>query len=159
MRISAGWLGRLMNLWPPFLGAGIRVREITPDWRRAVVALHHRRWTSNYVGTHFGGSLFAMTDPFYMLLLLHSLGSRYWVWDRSARIDYRRPGRGTVTARFELDEARLAAIRAATAGGDKHLECFEVAIRDGDGEVVAVVERTLYIRLKPDHRPGEVTDG
>ncbi|WP_435104414.1 DUF4442 domain-containing protein [Arhodomonas sp. AD133] len=144
-----------MNIWPPFLGAGVRVKEISPDWQRAVVALHHRRWTSNYVGTQFGGSLFAMTDPFYMLMLLHALGKRYWVWDHSARIEYRRPGRGTVTARFELDPERLARIRAAAESGEKLLEDFTVAIRDNEGEVVAAVERTIYIRLKPHHRrPG-----
>ncbi len=152
MRVSAKWLARLMNVWPPFLGAGVRVKEISHDWQRAVVELRHRRWTSNYVGTQFGGSLFAMTDPFYMLMLLHALGGRYWVWDQSARIDYRRPGRGTVTARFELDPERLARIRTDALSGEKLLEDFTVAIRDRDGEVVATVERTLYIRLKPDYR-------
>ena len=70
-----------MNLWPPFLGAGIRVRHIAPDWSEVRVELRQGLLNRNYVGTHYGGSLFSMTDPFYALMLMHLLGSRYLVWD------------------------------------------------------------------------------
>ena len=73
-----------MNLWPPYLGAGIRVRSIAADWSEASVELRLGLLNRNYVGTHFGGSLFAMTDPFYALLLMHRLGERYLVWDQAA---------------------------------------------------------------------------
>jgi hypothetical protein len=68
-----------MNLWPPFRGAGVRVRHIAPDWREAHVELKFGLLNRNYVGTHFGGSLYAMTDPFYMLMLIHLLGPDYVV--------------------------------------------------------------------------------
>jgi hypothetical protein len=68
-----------MNLWPPFLFSGVHVAEIAPDWRYARVELRLRPWNRNYVGTHFGGNLFAMTDPFWMLLLMHCLGRDYYV--------------------------------------------------------------------------------
>jgi acyl-coenzyme A thioesterase PaaI-like protein len=142
-----------MNLWPPFLGAGIHVRSIAADWSEAVVELRARWLNRNYVGTHFGGSLFAMTDPFYALLLIHRLGERYLVWDQAARIEFVAPGRGTVSARFELPEARVAAIRAEAAGGAKVLPEFEVEIRDAAGTVVATTHKTLYVRLKPRYRP------
>ncbi len=64
-----------------------------------------RPWNRNYVGSHFGGSLFAMTDPFWMLLALHALGSDYIVWDQAGEIAFARPGRGTVAAEFHLDDA------------------------------------------------------
>src|SRR5688572_6524224 len=114
-----------MNLWPPYRGAGIRVRSIAPDWSGAEVELGQRWFNRNYVGTHFGGSLFAMTDPFFALLLMHRLGERYHVWDQAARIDFVAPGRGTVSARFELPDERVAAIRAQTTAGDKVLPEFE----------------------------------
>jgi acyl-coenzyme A thioesterase PaaI-like protein len=142
-----------MNLWPPFLGAGIRVRSIAPDWSEALVELRARGFNRNYVGTHFGGSLFAMTDPFYALLLMHRLGERYLVWDQAARIEFVAPGRGTVHARFELPEARVAAIRAEAQGGAKVLPQFEAEIRDGAGALVATVNKTIYVRLKPRYRP------
>jgi acyl-coenzyme A thioesterase PaaI-like protein len=72
-----------INLWPPFLFTGIHVTRITPDYRQIDVELRLRPWNRNYVGTHFGGSLFAMTDPFWMLGLLHILGRDYYVWDRA----------------------------------------------------------------------------
>ena len=38
------------------------------------VEMKLRWWNANYVGTHFGGSLFAMTDAFYMLMVMAKLG-------------------------------------------------------------------------------------
>lgn len=142
-----------MNLWPPFLGAGIRVRSIAPDWSEALVELRGRFWNRNYVGTHFGGSLFAMTDPFYALLLMHRLGERYLVWDQAASIEFVAPGRGTLTARFQLSEEGVEAIRGQAANGGKVLPEFDVEITDRAGAVVARVHKTVYVRLKPRFRP------
>ncbi len=139
---------RLMNLWPPFFFAGIRVTHIAEDWREVSVEMRLGRLNRNYVGTHFGGSLFAMTDPFYMLMLLKVLGRDHVVWDKAATIDYLKPGRGTVTARFRLDDERIAEIRAAAADGSKVLPVFRCEIHDTDGDVVARLDRTLYVRLK-----------
>jgi acyl-coenzyme A thioesterase PaaI-like protein len=142
-----------MNLWPPFLGAGIRVRRISPDWSEVVVALRQGVLNRNYVGTHYGGSLFSMTDPFYALMLMHRLGSRYLIWDQAARIDFVAPGRGTVTAQFVLPPERVEAVRAEAASGAKVLPEFDVDIRDAAGKVVASVHKVLYVRLKPRFRP------
>ena len=126
MRFNAGVLRRAMGWWLPFLGAGIRVRSLSDDFREAVVELRLGRLNRNYVGTHFGGSLYAMTDPFFMIMLLHNLGGDYLVWDKSGSIEYVAPGRGTVLAHFQLAEARIAEIKAQAAGGDKVLPEFEV---------------------------------
>lgn len=138
-----------MNLWPPFLFAGIRVEHIGADWRSARVALRMRPWNRNYVGTHFGGSLFAMTDPFWMILVKECLGRDHYVWDRAGGIEFLKPGRGTVRARFELVEDDLDAIRRATAGGDKHLHWFETEVVDGEGDTVARIRKQIYARRKP----------
>lgn len=143
----------VMNAWPPFLGAGIHVRSIAADWSEAVVELRARLVNRNYVGTHFGGSLFAMTDPFYALLLMHRLGERYLVWDQAASIEFVAPGRGTVTARFSLSSERVESIKGAAESGAKVLPEFECEIRDGTGKAVARVKKTIYVRLKPRYRP------
>lgn len=141
-------LRRILNLWPPYLFAGVRVRAIGEDWRSAEVELRAHWWNRNYVGTHFGGSLFSMTDPFWMLLALRALGRDYIVWDKAGEIVFRKPGRGTVHARFALDDAVLDEIRAATAGGEKYLRWFDTDVVDADGEVVARTRKQLYIRRK-----------
>jgi len=143
-----------MTLWPPFFGAGVRVRHIAQDWRAARVELGLHWWNRNYVGTHFGGSLFAMTDPFFMLLLMHRLGDRYLVWDRTGRIDYVSPGRGTVRAYFAIPEDRVEAIRAEAANGKPCHSEFEVdVVHADDASLVARVHKTLYVRLKARYRP------
>jgi acyl-coenzyme A thioesterase PaaI-like protein len=153
VRFSARTLRRGMHWWPPFLGAGIRVRSLTDDFREAVVELREWRLNRNLLGTHFGGSLYAMTDPFYAIMLLHNLGPDYLVWDQSGSIEYLAPGRGTVSARFALTEARLAQIRAQAAGGEKVLPEFRIDVVDAAGTVVAKVRKTVYVRLKQRHRP------
>lgn len=140
------------NLWPPFLFAGVHVTQLSADWRHARVELRARPWNRNYVGTHFGGSLFAMTDPFWMILILRALGRDYIVWDKAAEIEFVKPGRGTVHARFDLDDATLARIRAATAQGEKHLLWLPVEVLNAEGEVVARVRKQVYIRRKPAAR-------
>lgn len=147
-KVSPRTLRLLMNIWPPFLGAGIRVRHIAADYRQVMVDMNLSWRNRNYVGTHFGGSLYAMTDPFLMLMLLHTLGSGYRVWDKAGSIDYVAPGRGRVSARFDLLDDDVAQIRRMTESGDKHLHVFNVDVRDDEGMLVARVEKVIYIRRK-----------
>ncbi len=139
-----------MNLWPPFLFTGIHVTDIGQDWRSARVELRLRPWNRNYVGTQFGGSLFAMTDPYWMLLMLHALPRDYIVWDRAAEIEFVKPGRSTVHADFRLDDAVIEEVIAAAADGEKVLRWFDTDVIDAEGEVVARVRKQLYIRRKRD---------
>lgn len=148
--MKASTLRRFFNIWPPFLFSGIHVNSISSDWRSADVELRLRPWNRNYVSTHFGGSLFSMTDPFWMILVMHCLGTDYIVWDKAADIEFVKPGRGTVHARFKVDEQALDEIRAATAGGDKHLRWFPVDVVDAQGDIVARVRKQLYVRRKRD---------
>ncbi|HUD41649.1 MAG TPA: DUF4442 domain-containing protein [Dokdonella sp.] len=141
-------LRHIMNLWPPFLFSGIRVLELGADWRSARVALRRRWYNGNYVGVHFGGSLFAMTDPFWMLLLMHCLGRDYTVWDKAAEIEFVAPGRETVYAEFRIDEILLDAIRAQTGSGDKYLHWLPVEVRTANGELVARVRKQVYVKRK-----------
>jgi acyl-coenzyme A thioesterase PaaI-like protein len=137
-----------MNLWPPLLFAGIRVKVSDVNFRHFEVELKLRWWNRNMMGTQFGGSLFAMTDPFYMLMLSENLGPDYVVWDKAADIDFVAPGRGKVHAKFLVTPERLAEIRAATADGAKYLPVFEVDITDASGTLIAKVKRVLYVRKK-----------
>ena len=136
-------LRHVLNLWPPFLFAGIHVSEISRDWRRIRVELRMRPWNRNFVGTHFGGSLFAMIP------VLQCLGPDYFVWDKAGQIEFVKPGRGTVHATFELDDSTLDELRAATAGGEKVLRWFDADVVDAQGEVVARTRKQVYVRRKP----------
>lgn len=149
LRLPPGVLRLGMNLWPPFVGAGIHVLAIAPDYRRVTVRLRLGLFNRNYFGTHYGGSLFSMTDPFYALMLLHNLPRGYRVWDKAARIEFLAPGRRDVFAHFVLDEARIAEVLAATAGGARYEPTWPVDVVDADGALVARVEKTLYIRRSP----------
>jgi acyl-coenzyme A thioesterase PaaI-like protein len=148
LRLGADGMRRLFNLWPPFRGMGVKVVELDPDYRHATVELRMKLLNRNYVGTHFGGSLFAMADPWFMILMMHRLGEDYVVWDKAGTVRFLKPARGTVKARFEMPEERVAEAREKTAGGGKHEPVFMAAIVDEQGVTVAEVEKTLHIRRK-----------
>ena len=143
------WLRRLVNFWPPFLFNSISATYIAKDFREIHVALKLRFYNRNYVGVHFGGNLFAMTDPWYMLMLMQNLGRDYYVWDKKATIEFISPGRGTVTANFLLTAEKLEEIRVATANGEKYLPEFTVEIYNAQQHLVACVHKTVYVKLKP----------
>jgi acyl-coenzyme A thioesterase PaaI-like protein len=141
-------LKRWLNRWSPFQGAGIRVRRISPDFREVDVEMAHCLWNTNRSETHFGGSLFAMTDGMHMMILMENLGPDYIVWDKSASIRFRRPARSAVHAEFRLSEEQIDAVRRAADTQAKVEPTWKIEIRDHSGEVVAVVERTLSVKRK-----------
>lgn len=146
---SPAGLRWFLNLYGPYLGAGVRVDYLAEDFRELKVSMGLRWYNRNYVGTHFGGSLYSMVDPFYMLMVMNVLGPEYVVWDKAASIDFVRPGKGRVFAHFTLSDAQIAAIREQTASGEKHLPEWQVDIVDEQQQRVATVTKTLYIRRKP----------
>jgi acyl-coenzyme A thioesterase PaaI-like protein len=142
----------VMNLWPPFLGAGIRVTRLQPDWRAIDVEMKLRFWNANFVGTHYGGSLYSMADPFYMLMLIENLGRDYIVWDKSASIRFRKPGKGKMLASFRLTEEQIESIRQQLQTQEKVEPTFVVQVTDENGEVVAEVQKLLHVRKKPSNK-------
>ena len=149
---KARFLRWAMNFYPPYLGAGIRIQSLAADRRQIRVRMGLGWYNRNYVGTQFGGSLYSMTDPFFMLMIMENLGRDYIVWDKAANIEFVSPGKGPVFADFHIDEHLLEEIRQHTAAGDKYLPKLHVEVRDGAGTLVARVQKTLYVRRKPQAR-------
>lgn len=148
MRLRQLFLEKVINWYGPFLGAGVKLEKMTKDYRHARVSMPLTFYNKNYMGTQFGGSLYAMVDPWYMLMLIKNLGRDYIVWDKAATIQFKKPGRGKVTAEFHLTDDHLAQIK-------KHLESekkmdfhFKVEIKDDEGKLIAEVDKVLYIRKK-----------
>lgn len=143
------WLLKLLaNHWSPFKGAGIKIVHLTKDYRHMVVQMPLRWWNKNYVGTHFGGSLYAMTDPFYMMMFINNLGPEYIVWDKAAKVEFKKPGKGLVEARFDLTVLQIAHVRQAADEQGKYVFDIEVDVMDQEGDVVATMIKTLYVRRR-----------
>ncbi len=146
-------LMRLVNLYPPYLGAGIRIRQFKEDPHRIVVRMGLHWWNRNLYGTHFGGSLYAMCDPFFVFIVLKNLGPGYSVWDKAVQIEFLKPGRGRVTATFVVPPERIEEIRAAADRGEKVEPVFVAEVVHDDGEVVARVTKRLWVRKKETRTP------
>ncbi|MGZ3727373.1 MAG: DUF4442 domain-containing protein [Pseudobdellovibrio sp.] len=147
-KISFKWILKIWHFWPPFFGAGIKIDDFSDDLRFVRVRLKLRFWNRNYVGTQFGGSLFAMTDAIYMVMLLKVLGSEYIVWDKAGSIRYVKPGKTDVTADFKLTDEHLNFIKTTLETQEKMDWVVPVEIVNSAGELVAAVERVIYIKKK-----------
>jgi hypothetical protein len=134
------------NLFPAYRGTGARVTYIAADFREVRIALPLSLRTRNAVGTIFGGSMYGAVDPVYMIMLMRLLGRGYVVWDKSAMIRFRKPGRTTLTATFRIDEEELAAIRDATSHGEAVNRTYNVDLVDAGGVVHASVEKIIYVK-------------
>jgi acyl-coenzyme A thioesterase PaaI-like protein len=139
---------RKINFYPPFMGMGIRVRHCNAESTRFEVELRERWYNRNLFGTHFGGSLYTMADPFYLFIVTLNLGSGYIVWDKSAGIDFLKPARGTVLGVFEIPAERLAEMRASVDTLGKITFDFMTELTDEDGNAVARVRKEIYVRSK-----------
>ena len=137
---------RFINFYPPLFGAGIRSRRI--DERTIHVEMKLTMLNRNIVGVHFGGSLYSMCDPWFMLILMRVLGPDYIVWDKAANIQFVSPGRSTMKAVFQIPQERINEIRAAADRGEKIEPTFSVDVLDEQGQIVAQVEKLLYVRRK-----------
>ena len=143
------WKLRLINLYPPYLGAGIRVRKLADDPLAFESVMKLRASNRNYFGTHFGGSLYSMCDPFFALILVEALGTtEFTVWDKSAAIRFRRPGVGTVRAQFAIPRERVEEIRAEALAADKVEPLFTAQVLDAEGRLVAEVDKLLHVRFR-----------
>jgi acyl-coenzyme A thioesterase PaaI-like protein len=138
----------MLNVWPCYWGTGGKVTHLSGDWREATVSLSLSPRTRNYVGTIFGGSLYGAVDPIYMLMLIKVLGPEFVVWDKAATIRFRKPGKGRLTAQFLLTVDELRSIREATAGDKAVDRVYTVEFKDAQGNVIAAIDKTLYIRRK-----------
>jgi acyl-coenzyme A thioesterase PaaI-like protein len=136
----------VFNFFPAWRGTGARMTSIASDWREVRVRVPLSWRTRNYVGTIFGGSLYAAADPWYMIMLIQNLGPEYTVWDKAASIRFKKPGRSTLFARFVLEQAELDEIRRLLETEPSIERVYVVELVDASGTVHATVEKTIYIR-------------
>lgn len=146
-KIPAGWAGFLLSLWPPFWFTGISYR-INHNYRQIDIRLPLRFYNMNIVGIQYGGNMFSMTDPCYLLMLMYNLGDEYRVLDQAASIQFLKPGLTAVTAICSITQNDIDKIVEQTKTGEKVIREFMIDVVDKDNEIVAQVTRQVYIRKK-----------
>jgi acyl-coenzyme A thioesterase PaaI-like protein len=148
---------RLINFYPPYLGAGIRVSFPKDDPFTIVVRMKLTFYNRNLFGTHFGGSLYSMSDPIFLFIVTKNLGPGYQVWDKSARIEFLKPGRGRVTGRFHVPTEEVTRVKARADAGETVEPVYVVDIVADDGTLVARVTKTLWVRKKEKETRREIS--
>ncbi|MGE3611774.1 MAG: DUF4442 domain-containing protein [Bacteriovoracaceae bacterium] len=148
MSLRQKFLEKAINFYGPYIGAGVRLKKMSKDFRHARVEMRLTFYNRNYVGTQFGGSLYSMVDPWYMLMLIKNLGPNYIVWDKAASINFKKPGKGTVHAEFNLSQEVIDEVKNYVDENTKMDKTFKVEIKDESGKLIAEVDKVLYIRKK-----------
>ena len=138
----------MINWYPPYIGAGIKLKKVNQDKTRMEVELRKTWFNKNLFGTHFGGSLYSMCDPFYVFIVHNYLGKGYVVWDKSAEIKFIKPGTGKVRAIFEISQEKLLQLKGEVDSAGKHTVIFETVIKNESDELVAKVRKEIYMRKK-----------
>ena len=138
----------LNYLWPPWWFTGIKIISIDERFTKISLRMNLRFYNRNYVGTHFGGNLFAMTDPFYMLMLLKNLGKDYIVWDKAASIKFIKPGRSHVYVDVCLTQDKLDQIISELSVTNPITVSFPIEVFDRQRQLIASIDKRIYIRRK-----------
>ncbi len=138
------------NFFPAYRGTGGRVTYIADDFHEIRVKLPLSWRTRNYVGTIYGGSIYASIDPIYMLMLMHILGPDYIVWDKAAKIRFKKPGKDTLYVEFNLSPDEIAEIKWLAETERSLDRIYNVEIKDKNGVVHAFIEKTIYISKRKE---------
>lgn len=146
------WFRTMMNWYPMYFGTGGKILFWSGDNAEVHLRLKLNVWTYNYVGTIFGGSMFAACDPFYMVMLLRTLGRDYVVWDKSASIRFRKPARKPLYTVLKLTPEVIDEIKKKTLEHGHCTQLFVIQWLDAAGALHAEVERHCYIAGKEFYR-------
>ncbi len=136
------------NFFPAFRGTGARITYLADDFREIRIRLPLSWRTRNYVGTIYGGSMYACVDPIYMVMLIRNLGRSYEVWDKAATIRFRRPGRSTLYARMAIDQQELDDITTALEAEPSTERVYDIDLIDDIGIAHSSVRKTIFIRKR-----------
>lgn len=143
------WLyWRSFNWWPAIRGSGMRLTHVSPDWTEIDVKLPLNWRTRNYVGSIFGGSLYSALDPWFMVMILRQIGDGYVVWDKSARVYFKRPGTQTLYAKFRVSADEVAELKRTADEQNQFDRTFSIDLKDADGKVYATVDKVLFFARK-----------
>ena len=136
------------NFFPAYRGTGGRLVYVADDFKEIHIKLPLNWRTRNYVGTIYGGSMYASIDPIYMLMLIKILGPEFTVWDKAAKIRFRKPGEDTLFADFKLTGEEIAEIKRLAENERSIDRIYNVELKDKGGVVHVQIEKTIYISKK-----------
>lgn len=132
----------------PLWATGGRIEFVSQDWQEVHVSLRLRRLTRNIVGTIFGGSLYSSVDPIYMLMWMNILGDSYIIWDKAATIQFVRPGKGKLRARFLIEDDEVQNIHQLFKEQDYFDRDYTVIYLNEQNKLVAKINKTIYFAKK-----------
>jgi len=137
-----------MAWYPPYIGTGLKVESVNETATAFDISMKLRWYNRNIYGTHFGGSLYSMCDPWFAFAVSSYFGQDYIIWDKSASIKYLKPGKGRVKATFAISQDELTTMKKEVDINEKGNFTFSTNILGPSGEIVAEVIKEVYVRRK-----------
>lgn len=133
------------NISPLYIRTTGKVKYVSEDVYKIVIEIPLTYKNRNYSGTMFGGSIFSSTDPIYMLQLIHILGKKYIVWDKSAYIDYIKPINDKAVAVFEFEKDEIEKIKELIIIDKEITIKKNLNITNTKGQIFCYLEKKIYV--------------
>lgn len=133
------------NSFPAYRRTGARITYVAPNFQEVRIQIPSNWATRNHMGITWGGGLYASLDPIYGVMLYKILGRKYRVVDKSAQIDFMRPGKSTLFACFRISTQEVTDITQALKASGKLQRRYTIELCDGQGVVHVSYEKVLCI--------------
>ena len=131
-----------------YKNTGGKLIKVSDDLHYIKIQLLFNYKTRNYVGTIYGGHMYSSVDGIYVIQLIHILGDNYIVWDKSAKIKFKRPANKTLFADFKISDELIEQIKNDIVKDKKKDYNLFVNLTDVNGNIYAQVEKVIYIASK-----------
>jgi acyl-coenzyme A thioesterase PaaI-like protein len=136
---------RRLELYPPFLLMGVKVIEISDEWRVVRMNLPLTALSRNMGDSMFGGNQASLADPIAALACARVFPG-HAVWTRALRVDFRREGRTDLELRFAFPPELERGIREELAERGRSTPTFEYGYYLSDGTLCTWIHNTVAIR-------------
>ena len=122
--------------------------DVSDDLHKVVITLRLNWKNKNYVGSIFGGSMLAATDPIYLIQLIQILGDNYVVWDKAVTARYKRPAKSRIYGTFLFSKKEIKDIKNKIAESHEIDITKTMNLIDEKQQIIATFSKTLYIADK-----------
>lgn len=129
--------------------SGGRITYISESLDHLKLTLPLNDKTQNFMGITSGGCMYSATDAIYLCLLWYRLGEAYMLIDKSASIEYLRPGLSDLSAEFFMPESEIELIKNSLATKKSITRDYCVDLTDNKGKTVCRIHKSIYIRKAP----------
>jgi len=136
------------NHFPAYRRCGARITYVSPELLDVKIELPLRWNNKSHIGSIWGGSLYSSIDPVYTIMLTQTLGKKYVVLDKAAKIEFLKPANQKLYAHFNINQSDIENIKSECSEHGKTERIYHVELKDDSNIIYLSAEKTIHIRTR-----------